>query len=377
MSPPQGPPRTLAELAGEYRHFALIEAPAHGSPLYAAICLRLADDPANGGLLLRAPLRFRAPTLLLAAVHQLLLRGASPRLGAYYPTVTGESARLIDDSLYPAFVEAVRSHRGEIERLLTTRTTQTNEARRAAVLLPALNVVAGEAVQPLALLEVGTSAGLLLRVERYGYRIGDVSAGDRASPVQIECEVHGDLRPPVGAAVPGIGWRAGMDRNPLDVGEAETADWLRALVWPEHRDRLAVLDAAISVALHDPLDLRRGDLLAGLPALAADAPRDMALVMVHAWVLAYLSPNRRRSFVREVRQLARQLHRPIWLVGMEAPDVLASLGVGLLEAGPGGFSALALSRFDADGTSSRRLMAHSHAHARWLRWLDPATAAPA
>jgi Uncharacterized protein conserved in bacteria (DUF2332) len=69
MSPPHGPPRTLSELAGEYRHFALIEAPAHGSPLYAAICAGLADDPANGGLLMRAPLRFRAPTLLLAHCH--------------------------------------------------------------------------------------------------------------------------------------------------------------------------------------------------------------------------------------------------------------------------------------------------------------------
>ena len=59
--------------------------------------------------------------------------------------------------------------------------------------------------------------------------------------------------------------------------------------------------------------------------------------------------------------------------------MLASLGLGIGAApddGSGGFSALSLHRFDPDGASRHDLLAECHAHGRWLRWLDPGTAAP-
>jgi len=377
MSPPVGPPRTLAELAIEYRHFAEVEAPAHGSPRYAAICTGLADDPEIGGLLLHAPLRFRAPTLLLAAVHHLLLRGLEHRLGGYYPTVADKAARPVDDDLYPAFADLVREHRREVLRLIATRTTQTNEAGRAAVLVPVLQIVAREAGRPVALLEVGSSAGLLLNLDHYGYRIGDAVVGDAGSAVQLACEVQGSLRPELPGEIPPVAWKAGLDRNPLHIGDPETAAWLRALIWPEHRDRLAVLDAALRLAAPHPPDVRRGDLVDGLEDLAAEAPADAGLVILHAWVLAYLTKARRRAFVTAVRRLGAARNRPVWLVGLEAPEILGSLQLGFPGSSPGGYSALALSRFDPNGVGSHRLLAHCHAHGRWLRWLDPASAAPA
>ena len=370
----------LERLAGEYRDYARFELLTHGSPIYAAICARLADDPDVGGIGLLARPGFRTPLILLAAVHHLLLTGVDHPLGRYYPSVAGAAASAIDAGLYAAFTDLVRGRRAEVEHLVASRTTQTNEARRTVVLVPPLGLVARAAHEPLALLEVGASAGLNLLPDRYGFGIGSRQVGDQRSGVQIDCAVEGGLAPPVPPSLPEIVWRAGLDLNPLDVRDPDTAAWLRALIWPEHLDRMAILQAAIRIAQDDPPRLVRGDLVDDLAVLAADAPRPAALVITDTWVLAYVQPARRVAFVSELRTLASRLARPVWLVSCEGQSVTASLGLGVGQEpadGSSGFSLLTLHRFDADGRSQHTLLAECHAHGRWIRWLDPATASAA
>jgi hypothetical protein len=292
--------------------------------------------------------------------------------------VAGDGARPVDDALYPTFATFLDAHRSELEALVATHTTQTNEARRTVVTLPALGLVAGERGLPLALLEVGASAGLNLLVDRFGFRIGPVEAGMAASGVHLDCEVRGDLLPPVPTSV-SVAWRLGVDLNPLDARDPDTRAWLRALVWPEHRDRMAVLDAALAIAELHPPPLVRGDLTTDLPELGASAPGASALVVVSTWVLAYVTPSRRHTFVGELRQLAAERGADVWLVVGEGQSILGSLGLGLTDEPPDGYgpSMLALCRFRPDGSDESRLLAECHAHGRWIRWLDAATAVPA
>jgi hypothetical protein len=379
MASPAADPTELARISQQYRDYARFELATHGSPIYAAICARLADDPAIGGLALAAQPGFRTPLILLAAVHDLLLGGLRHPLADYYPSLAGARARPIDDGLYPAFADLVSRHRDEVERRVATRTTQTNEARRTVVLVPPLGLVARQAALPLALLEVGPSAGLNLLPERYGFVIGGVPVGQRSSPVQISCEVQGTLRPPLPDPMPTVAWRSGLDLNPLDIREPDTVAWLRALIWPEHTDRMAILDAAVAVARQDPPLLTRGDLVDDLPQLAAAAPRRAALVVTDTWVLAYVTSEKRLAFVRTLRDLAAAQDRAVWLICCEGQAVTASLELDLVDAPPdgsGGFSVLSLHRFDPDGGSMHDLLAECHAHGRWMRWLDANTAAP-
>ncbi|MET8369283.1 DUF2332 domain-containing protein [Micromonospora profundi] len=230
-----------------------------------------------------------------------------------------------------------------IEAQMRVRATQTNEAGRCAVLLPVLAALP----QPLALLEVGASAGLCLYPDRYAYRYREHRVGS-GEPV-LDCAASG-LVPP--ARVPQVVWRAGLDLNPLDVTDPDDVSWLDALIWPEHAHRRARLRAAAAVAAADPPLLVRGDLVDDLPALAARAPAGATLVVFHNSVLYQVPVPRRKAFVRLVRDL------PGHWVANEAPEVLPYDGLPT-PSGEGLHNVLAL-----DGTP----LAWTRGHGQAMTW---------
>lgn len=371
------------ELTSVLDRFAsfVAEATAEGSPLYARISAGLARDSRSAGLLLEAPPDQRRPNLLFAAVHHLMLSGPAHRLGEYYPSIAGDAARPPGPDASAAFGEFCALHREALVALVRTRRTQTNEPRRAGVLYPALQVVAEEAGRPLAVGEIGASAGLLLRFDRYGYRYGDgPPAGAIASELQLDVELRGGLHPPAAGEPPPVVWRRGLDASPLDVGDPDAAAWLRALVWPEHEDRRLILDRALEIALTTPAPLVRGDAVDDLARLVVDVPPsdDAALCLFHFAVATYLPPRRRTALHLAVHDLSRRAGRPIWLLVGEWPNVIESLGLpvlaGLSDVGPGD-AVVALIRCEPDGSRTERLLATAQAHGRWLRWRDRMTAA--
>lgn len=193
-----------------------------------------------------------------------------------------------------AFCGYVLANWPAIEADMRLRSVQTNEVGRCAVLLPLLAALP----QPLALLEVGASAGLCLYPDRYAYQYGDHVVGS-GEPV-LECTATG-IPPPT--CLPEVAWRAGLDLNPLDVSNPGDVAWLDANIWPEHAYRRERLRAAVAVARADPPLLVRGDLVEDLPALAAQAPDGATLVVFHTAVLYQVPAPRRKAFFEVVRGL--------------------------------------------------------------------------
>ena len=151
-------------------------------------------------------------------------------LAAYYPDLTAEP-RPIEDA-YPVFRAYCLQHAGEIRALVTTRRVQTNEVRRCAPLLLALQTVWERGGRrPLALVEVGASAGLLLNWDRYAYeyRAENIAktAGDPSSPLHIVSALRGEVTPPLPETLPPVAWRAGADIHPIDVYDERETRWLR------------------------------------------------------------------------------------------------------------------------------------------------------
>ena len=206
------------DTAAWYWHFSQREA-RDRSPRYEVLAAGVAGDPALISWIDRLPPPKRQPNLLLAAVR--FLGG--------------------DSGDYPGFRSFVLEHTDDLDHLLLTRSTQTNEVGRCATLLPALSALGA----PVALIEVGASAGLCLLVDRYGYTYdGTRQVGDLLSPCQLTCRTFGPV--PVPTEVPTIVWRAGIDLAPVDPFDDGAVRWLEACIWPDQPARLRRFRAAMS-----------------------------------------------------------------------------------------------------------------------------------
>lgn len=246
---------------------------------------------------------------------------------------------------------------GSIRATIEERSTQTNEVGRLATLVPAFAQVA--AGRPLALVEVGASAGLCLYPDRWGYRWqtpGGLHALGPESPA-LDCAVTGPA--PLPNELPQVAWRGGLDLHPLDVCDDDDVSWLKTLVWPEHDLRRSQLASAIHIARSDPPDVRTGDLRTDLPALvdeAAAAAPDAVVVVFHSAVIAYVDDEGTAAFEELMRGLVAE-GRCHW-VSNEGGSVLPGVSKDGPET-PGGRFALAI-----DG----RAVGHTHGHGRSLHW---------
>jgi len=195
------------ETAAAYRRFTDREARGR-SPLYEALARGVADDADVLACLAGLPRPKRQPNLLLAATRHV---AGVPRD-------------------WPEFKGTALARWDEIRAVILRRSTQTNEPGRCATLLPVL----ARLRQPVALIEVGASAGLCLLPDRYGYDYGTrrrlrPARGADDAPV-FPCEA--DAATPLPKALPRVAWRRGLDLNPLDIGDADQMAWLETLVWP-------------------------------------------------------------------------------------------------------------------------------------------------
>jgi len=201
-----------------------------------------------------------------------------------------------------------------VRAALLARATQTNEAARCAVLLPALAQLTARTDGPLALMEIGASAGLCLLYDawRYHYTRPDGTTHELGAPgsaVELHCSVDGPV--PLPTAVPDIAWRAGLDLNPLDPHDDDVQRWLQCLVWPEHTDRADRLRAGLALAAQHPALVRRGDMTRDLAPLLVEARRQLdvaagagrgAVVVTHSAALVYADLDERRGVVETIAE---------------------------------------------------------------------------
>ncbi|PIE15704.1 MAG: hypothetical protein CSA68_06435 [Rhodobacterales bacterium] len=287
----------------QYLFFA--EKEVHGRcPVYEALGLQIAGDAELIGLIATFPENKRQPNLILAALRKFL--GHVPDFAEARAVMLNSTERL---------TEIVFSHN-----------TQTNEPGRCATLLPLLC----QLPQPLALLEIGASAGLCLIPDRYTYDYGAqrLAPAGRNAGLVLNCAASATV--PLPKTMPEVVWRAGLDSNPLDIHDPEQRAWLETLVWPTETDRRERLKAAMDIAAGEALRIEVGDLHSDdLDRLVAQAPSDATLVIYHSAVLSYtLDPAQRDAFARRIGTLTDH-----W-VSNESPALFSDFGRDLLEQRP-------------------------------------------
>ena len=346
-------------LAVYYRHEA--EATfGDDEPHYRDICAGIAESPELLDLLAAHPDEARQPNLLLAAAHYLLLRGLNHPLGLVY---TGASAA----EPFPLFRELVLDNRDKVDELLSTRRTQTNEVGRCAALAPAFRNLYRTVDRPFAWIDLGTSAGLNLLLDRlridYYFDERVATTGPSDAPVAIECSMVGE-DPGIDPAVVPIEWRVGIDRRPVEVLDDEQTTWLRATVWPSAVARAARLDAALTLAKGSPPAVIAAEAAAGVLEALAAAPDDAHLVVTTSWVWYYFGEQTRT----DVLAVLAAAGRPVSWISVEGVGVVEQLGPG---PGPSAASVLGEVTFDGGDVDSARRLALTHPHGTWLDWGVP------
>jgi Uncharacterized protein conserved in bacteria (DUF2332) len=325
----------LTDVAGRYRWFAEVEA-VPVSPRYAELADAVAADADVLAFLATLPTPKQQPNLLFGALRYLHAGAVAEDAAQLRAWVLGDADRL--------------------RATMLARVTQTNEAARCAALLPLLVSIPG----PLALVEVGSSAGLCLHPDRYAYRYDGVPVGG-PSAVELSCTTTGTGPRP--GRLPEVVHRGGVDLDPLDPADPGTVAWLRALIWPgpESAQREERLVAAAAIAAAEPVHVRRGDLLEELPAAVAAVPPGCTTVVLSTAVLAYLPEPATAAFTELVTSL------PVRWISQEGVGVLPSVRDRLPAPPAEGESRFVLA---LDGEP----LAFTRPHGGRIDWLPAATA---
>ena len=286
------------------------------------------------------------PLRVAGGLHALHLRGVAPDLSAVYPPQQVDDARL-----WRAVSKAMIAHEAFLLDWVESP-PQTNELRRAAVLISGAGQLSARFGLPFRLSELGASGGLNLMFDRYALNTGK----QRLSPPDAVLELTPEWQGPELQLAPvEVAERRGVDLNPLNPRNPADALRLIAYLWPDQPERIERTRAAI--AAHDAT-VDRADAAGWIEdRLKQPNPGQLHLIY-HTIAWQYFPPEtqaRARKAIETAGERASE-NAPLAWLSMEADEL--DKGAGLtLRLWPGN-RAYTLGRVDF--------------HSRWVNWTGPA-----
>jgi hypothetical protein len=340
----------LSRLADTFRAFASGQA-AGNSPLYAHLAEMIAESPDLLALADTARAGQPRPNMLLGAVHYLVDQHPCHPLARFYDGTTRNGAEL--DAAAEAFRAFCARWEPHIEQVVATRSVQTNEVRRASMLLPAFAQIQHRTDATIRVIDIGSSAGLTLLWPYYRYRYGDARvAFPTSTDVELDCEPCGDS-PPLDVDPQRFAEPVGLEIDPVDLTDPDTRAWLDALCWPEHTERRRLLRDAVAVAREHPPRIIGGDATELLVRVIEQTPRDQVVCVVGCWSIyqVYGSPHGRQRLHAQLTEASRD--RPVFAVsighfGQSVPSIIVS--------------------HHQDGTHHDHIAATCDVYGRWITW---------
>ena len=347
MPTPHTIPDAFRRQAVAYRHL--------GSPFTARVCEALADgltretgfgarilgwegNPVNDALALRAA----------GALNALARSGGCAGLAAAYPP------HEVDDDVLRDVIAAAMAGHDDFLTCFLDSAPQTNEVARSNALLGGALHIAAATGMPLAIHEIGSSAGLNLVFDRYAYELGAARWGAADAAVTISADWSGDL-PPLDAPLR-VAARAGCDINPLDA--VRDRERLLAYIWPDQRARLARIAAALTEAARTGVAVEKADAGEWVERHFGHAgERGIVRVLMHTIVWQYLpaaTQARIEAAMARAGAAATEDAPVAWL--RAEPDKIDKLS-----------AAVTLTLWP-DGEGETRTLGRTDFHGRWTKW---------
>lgn len=328
---------------------------ASGAVITARICAALGKlvESGEGGAVLDAvrawpgaPLADALPLRLAGGLHALHLAGTEPALGAIYRGETG-----VDD----AALVAAALHRHESSLLpWLDGPPQTNEAGRSANFIAAMLWLADKGLAPrFECLEIGSSAGINLMLDRYHYDLGGVQVGPEPGAMRFAPEWQGD--PPPDRKIAIVATR-GCDVAPVDLTVPAQALRLKAYIWPEHTVRFDRMEAAIAAArasAPDLVEMNAADFVEAELARPQDAGTTRLLMHSIVWQYVPTDQKARITAAMEAAGARASADRPLAWVALEANRVM-HIHEMTVRYWPGG--------------EAGEVVTRAHPHGAWIGW---------
>jgi hypothetical protein len=312
----------------------------------------LLDDPASEFALRiagweGAPLADALPLRAAGGLHALHLSGIADELAPIYA-----DAEDIND----AAIVAGTVHRHEAALLpWLDGPPQTNEAGRSSNFIAAMLWLADQGLPPLFdCLEIGSSAGINLMIDRYHYDLGGVQVGPRPGAMAFAPDWRGNHPPIHDIAFAGL---KGCDVAPVDLTDPAQALRLKAYIWPEHHIRFARMKAAIAAATEEPPQLIRANAADFVESeLARPQTEGTTRVLMHSIVWQYVPADQQARVTAAIEAAGARATagRPLAWIALEANRTVHHHEL--------------VVRYWPDGAAPR-MLGRSHAHGAWVEWL--------
>lgn len=282
---------------------------------------------------------------LCGALHALVLQNIDPALAAIYPP----NAAVAPEAFRRTLTEAIARNDSELVVWLDLA-PQTNEVGRSSLLYLGLMEIARRFGQPLRLFEIGSSAGLNLVLDQYGYNLGGAQFGNRDSGLQLQPEWTG---PPPEFASVDVVERHGCDLSPINLATDRVR--LQSYVWPDQEERHRRLAAAIGIAENVGVTVDRQDACSWVVQQLSDGrPLGQTTVLMHSLTYCYFPPETQSTIANHMEALGAlaDADHPLAWLGFELnQDNQPELN---LRVWPNGQS---------------ELIARAHPHGRWVEYL--------
>lgn len=252
----------MDKLIKTFIRFATYEA-KDNSPLYEYWCEQIITNETLLNLIKHIPLAQPKPNLFFGSVQYLAKKKEAP-----LKQVFENPFEINFEESFQLLINFCTQYKDELIQLFQTKLVQTNEVQRASYLYPIFSEIAQEVNKPLTLIEIGTSAGLLLNLDGYHYEINQlpsISYGDENSDLTLFAKNLGEPLPLF--KKPSIEHRIGIDLNIIDLENEDQYLWLKSLIWPELIQRKENLDKARNIHLQYSKLLFTGDFRQLIPPL--------------------------------------------------------------------------------------------------------------
>jgi hypothetical protein len=324
------------------------------APIYARLCGAIADgltrDSRIGARVLDwpgEPTRDALPLRFIGGLHALVQAGADERLAAIF---RGE---VTDPETMAADLNNVLVAHDNTLLPWLDGPPQTNEPGRSGALITGLLEIARRHGPKIELLEIGSSAGLNLLINRYAFDLGGLKVGPVESPVTITPGWTGER--PANVPIEFVSVR-GCDVQPLDATDPAVEARLSAYVWAETPLRAERLKRSIAMQRDHAVDLVKADAADWIEArLAEPQAAGVTRVLMHSVVWQYL-PETVAERMRVAMNAAGEratAERPLGWVMME-PDRAFAHQVVRVKSWP--------------GHAEWRMIATAHAHGTWVKY---------